>query len=410
MLKKIYDSNIIAFFLLDKNIIIKDMNKKGAKLFGYKKEELMEQSVKMFYDSEEKYLEIRDLFKELENGKVIKKELRLKNKNGELFWLNLQGEKINDGFIWFLRNIEERKREEKNMKESEIKLEKIKKELQLLNKKKKNFSENLSHDLKTPLNAIIGFSDILIMEEDDKNKIEKLEKIKKAGLKLLKMQTGLIDYIMIDNVNLIKESNKLKSVKALIYETNEFNRIILTKICKSLEMKYEILTSVDMKYKKNIKYKFEILFYSVNENTEKEVENIKNIRNIYKIIIGDKKECEKFESYFEDKLSIPINKNELEEKLLNLEFEKIKHELEIKYKIDLSEIQKKELIKLLVSLRENCKFFNKKKIIEIGGEMLEISKKLENPVEEIKNAGENYDTEKLKRVIINIEKSIIDRR
>lgn len=45
----------------------------------------------------------------------------------------------------------------------------------------------LSHDLRTPLNTIIGFSQMLLLKESDSTKRQQLEAIHQAGEKLLNL-------------------------------------------------------------------------------------------------------------------------------------------------------------------------------------------------------------------------------
>ena len=67
------------------------------------------------------------------------------------------------------------------------------------NKSKSEFLFNMSHDIRTPLNAIMGFSDMAIKRIDDKGKLEDyLVKIKQSGTLLLSLINGVLDMSRIE--------------------------------------------------------------------------------------------------------------------------------------------------------------------------------------------------------------------
>jgi two-component system, NarL family, sensor histidine kinase EvgS len=74
-----------------------------------------------------------------------------------------------------------------------------------------DFISNISHEFRTPLNAILGYSDILINEIGDENQISRLNIIKQNSnnllslindlLSLSKLQSGLVD-VVVDEIDL----------------------------------------------------------------------------------------------------------------------------------------------------------------------------------------------------------------
>ena len=61
------------------------------------------------------------------------------------------------------------------------------------NRAKSEFLSNMSHELRSPLNAIIGFSDVLLMGSDDGETLNLLSKIKDAGKYLARLIEDLLD-------------------------------------------------------------------------------------------------------------------------------------------------------------------------------------------------------------------------
>lgn len=73
------------------------------------------------------------------------------------------------------------------------KIEKVAREAQAANEAKTRFLFNMSHDIRTPMNAIIGFSDLLEEHLDEKEKAtEYVKKIRSASAFLL----SLINYVL----------------------------------------------------------------------------------------------------------------------------------------------------------------------------------------------------------------------
>jgi signal transduction histidine kinase len=105
-----------------------------------------------------------------------------------------------------------------------VKLRRAKEEAERANRAKSVFLAKMSHQLRTPLNAVIGYSEILL--EDDElgangEHISDLKRINNAGKHLLSLVTNVLDLSKIDaqNVDLSIEPFELKAFVADVADT-----------------------------------------------------------------------------------------------------------------------------------------------------------------------------------------------
>ena len=128
---------------------IESLNKSAVKFFGRQKQELLGTSFLMFDDSDE----VRSLRQEIEEqgkGRLVV------NRGSSYYQLN--GSRIADkGFVLMIMDVTERTASEKLRRE---------------------FSANVSHELKTPLQSVLGYSEImlsgLVKPEDTRRFLQKI--------------------------------------------------------------------------------------------------------------------------------------------------------------------------------------------------------------------------------------------
>lgn len=87
--------------------------------------------------------------------------------------------------------IQERKMAEKAMEDAKMKAEHA-------NKVKTNFIANMSHEFRTPLNAILGFSTIMGHSSSIEERMQCLGAIQSSGAQLLQMVDDMIEFALIE--------------------------------------------------------------------------------------------------------------------------------------------------------------------------------------------------------------------
>jgi len=69
---------------------------------------------------------------------------------------------------------------------------------ELANKQKSLFLANMSHEIRTPLNSVIGFTELLLTDENDVRKRKRLGMISRSGKNLLNIINDILDFSKIE--------------------------------------------------------------------------------------------------------------------------------------------------------------------------------------------------------------------
>src|SRR3989344_9313832 len=145
-----------SIFTLDKDLIINSWSSGSTKIFGYETEEVIGESFDLIFTEEDLKNGIpkREIETSLKDGRAtdnrwhIAKDKSLFYAYGLVFPLTgLDGEML--GYVKILRDLTDRK-------QSEDAIKKYVRELEDLNTHKESVLAILSHDLRSPLSAIIG--------------------------------------------------------------------------------------------------------------------------------------------------------------------------------------------------------------------------------------------------------------
>jgi len=246
-LEGIFQSNIEGRLLT--------INKTFMKILGFDDiDELMKLNIKELYVNQE---DRKKLIKEIfEKEKVENYRISLKRKDGSIAVVRLNDRLVKDenGTSYFEGNIyditdqikieEERILVAKMLEREKEKNEKLAKEAIRISGTKSKFMANLSHEIRTPINGILGFLSLIeanaYSNEDElkffsnnaRQSAESLLDIINSILDLSKIEAGkaIVENVRFNLVNVIDQSISVVSVKA-----NEKNIRIIKEIPDSIE-------------------------------------------------------------------------------------------------------------------------------------------------------------------------------
>lgn len=166
---------------------------------------------------------IRKALNDYLNGERDRYEIihRLKHKTGEYRWILARGNfipggsKVQGRFVGIHMDITERKKTEEKLVEINLKLDDAMKEAQSANALKTAFLANISHEIRTPINAVLGFSYLLKKEEDlSETAVESINHIIKGGEHLLSLISDVLDLSKIEagSIEMNKDTFRLNTL------------------------------------------------------------------------------------------------------------------------------------------------------------------------------------------------------
>ena len=198
--RAIIDNSGDGIITIDDAGAVESFNYAAEKIFGYTADEVIGERVSMLLPlGEESDHDEVVRTSTLSDSRVINRnrDLRARKKSGELIpvELNVTPMRVKGelGFIGIVRDISERKEVEAELHQARI-------DAEFANNAKSEFLTRMSHEFRTPLNAIIGFGQLLQMDDDgrDKEHTDSVEHIIVAGQHLLQLVNEVLDMAKID--------------------------------------------------------------------------------------------------------------------------------------------------------------------------------------------------------------------
>ena len=205
------DYNLIFFFDFDTNVgmLLRDDDSYVHNSF-FDGKILLSESME-HYISEYVYEEDREMLRQALSIETLKEELTKKNiyyvnyrvaQDGKLAYFQMKAVRTgaeggSNGIVLGIRSVNEEMRREMEQKTL---LEDALMRANKASKAKSAFLSNMSHDIRTPMNAIVGFTNLAIARIDNKEQVEEyLKKIMTSGNHLLNLINDVLDMSHIES-------------------------------------------------------------------------------------------------------------------------------------------------------------------------------------------------------------------
>jgi len=196
----------------DRDGRILEANQKSFDLYGYSKDELLKmQLLDLSYDRKK---DIEVIFSSINNSDGILFETNHKRKDGTIIPVEISAKLIKQGSEEILLAII---RDNTERKKLELDLILAKNKAEEMDRLKTTFLSNMSHELNTPMSGIIGFSELLLSEMDNKNHREMAKIIHKSGKRLNETLNSILDLSKIESQKLDLKLSSIELV-TMIHE------------------------------------------------------------------------------------------------------------------------------------------------------------------------------------------------
>lgn len=187
LFEAISQSNAIIEFSIDGTIL--NLNERFAEMMGYSVEELIGQKHTLLLT--ESLIENNDfVWEKIAAGQPYSGKFRRRKKDGKTIWIQASYSPVIDlkGEVTKITNISI------DITNDILAIN----SLEALSNQKDNFIANISHELRSPIHAILGFTELLIEEENNGQKKKQLQSVKTAGDTLLYLVNGILDLSKIE--------------------------------------------------------------------------------------------------------------------------------------------------------------------------------------------------------------------
>ena len=202
--RSLIESNVDALMTTDPKGIISDVNEQMETLTGHTRDEFIGAPFKNFFtDPERAEAGIRLV---LADGKVTNYELTVRNQGRDIV-VSYNASTFYDrdrklqGVFAAARDITERKRLDQVLQEKNVELQNATVAAETANHSKSDFLSSMSHELRSPLNAILGFAQLMDSDSPGPNQAQKesIGQILRAGWHLLTLTNEILDLAKIES-------------------------------------------------------------------------------------------------------------------------------------------------------------------------------------------------------------------
>lgn len=229
-----------AIIASDLNWVINNYNNAAQKIYGFEPHEVIGKIAEDILITEFVNTTKRDFLLDLKykgfwNGEVIQK-----TKSGNLVPIlsSLSVNRDNDGnaigYIAVNRDISERKKREVIISKLNVELEQNLIELEITNRELESFSYTISHDLRAPLRAIDGFTQILkedYIDQLDDEAQRLMEVVMSNAKKMGQLIDDLLHFSRLSKQEVIKTNVNMNAmVKLVLEELTNLNGELTTEI------------------------------------------------------------------------------------------------------------------------------------------------------------------------------------
>jgi PAS domain S-box-containing protein len=200
----LYDLAPVGYLTVAASGLIVEANLCAATLLGIDRSVLVKQPVNRFIFTAHQDIYYQCRRQLLETGQAQSCELQLRQNGEAMLWVRLIVSAVQDGTAALrviLTDISESKRLDEALRETNKNLELARQQADRANLAKSEFLSSMSHELRSPLNAILGFAQLMEsgVPPPTPSQQASLEQILKGGWYLLALINDILDLASIES-------------------------------------------------------------------------------------------------------------------------------------------------------------------------------------------------------------------
>jgi PAS domain S-box-containing protein len=215
----------LGIAIIDHRGFIDQVNPAACEMLGYSCEELIERDPLTIMDSSD-HAQAKEEVSPLRVGETLRIELTMIRKDGTRLPVMGSTRQMPDGrYQYIFQDVSERKQAEEEVRALNEQLDKRVRdrtaELEAANRELESFSYSVSHDLRAPLRAINGFSNLLISDHTDELSGEALmylDKVKENANKMALLIDDLLTFSRLSRNPLKKRRVDLRGLVVQVIE------------------------------------------------------------------------------------------------------------------------------------------------------------------------------------------------
>ena len=217
LLSRVIDQNPVAVVIADTEGTIELVNPHFTRSSGYSAEEAIGQNPRILKSGLTQPETYRELWATIKSGQVWEGELINRAKNGDINFEQTRISPIRDGkgtithYVGINENINKRKKMESS-------LLKAKEKAEIANRAKDEFLAVMSHEMRTPLNGMIGMTGLLLESDLTDEQRDFAQVANSCGHDLLGIVSTILDYTLV-RVNQLNIENADFNLQSFLTET-----------------------------------------------------------------------------------------------------------------------------------------------------------------------------------------------
>ena len=217
LLSRVVDQSPVSVIITDTEGRIEFVNPHFVTLSGYTAEEAVGRNpriLKSNFTPPETFLE---LWSTIKSGKTWEGDIINRSKDGDINFEHLKVSPIRDdeGIITHYAGVKENINKRRELESSLIK---AKDKAEIANRAKDEFFAVMSHEMRTPLNGILGMTDLLLDSELTDEQRDFAQVVNQCGNNLLRIISDILDFTLV-RVNKLNIENEDFNLPSIIHET-----------------------------------------------------------------------------------------------------------------------------------------------------------------------------------------------